>query len=231
MGRPCIEAEALRKVIRHRAVVDDLTFEVHPGEVVGFLGPNGAGKTTTIRMLLGLVHPTAGNARLAGHPVPGPGMSEIGSLVDQPALYPWMSARDNLRVLAAARETRERDEALHMVGLGQVGRKRVSSFSRGMRQRLAVACAFLNAKSGVILDEPADGLDPAGIKELRDLIRHLADSGLGVLFSSHQLADIERSCDRLVLISNGRMLQTGTLSDFTGSQTWLEVVVAGSVSD
>jgi ABC-2 type transport system ATP-binding protein len=188
--------------------VDDLSFEIRPGAVTAFLGPNGAGKTTTLRMLLGLAEPTAGSATIFGrryadleHP-----LATVGTVLETAGFHPWRSARHHLRMLAAAAGIRaERvDEVLRLVGLTDAANRRVGGFSLGMRQRLGVAAALLGRPRLLILDEPANGLDPEGIRWLRDLLRDYVRDGNSVLISSHLLSEVAQTVDDVVIIAAGR---------------------------
>jgi ABC-2 type transport system ATP-binding protein len=198
-----------------RHAVTDVSLTAYRGEVYGFLGPNGAGKSTTIRMILGLIRPTSGQISLFGEPPcqRGP-LSRVGSLVDGGAFYPFLSGRQNLRVLARTRGIGEGriDELLHRVDLGSDGDLKVKRYSLGMRQRLGVAAALLSDPELVILDEPANGLDAAGIQDMRTLIRGLADEGKAVFLSSHLLHEVEQVCDRIAIVAKGRLLQETTIA-------------------
>ncbi|MFN3724794.1 MAG: ABC transporter ATP-binding protein [Allosphingosinicella sp.] len=219
---PVIELEGLGKTYGSgpRAVraVQDVTISVAPGEVYGFLGPNGAGKSTTIRMLLGLIAPTAGRIRLMGqdlvqHPSV---LRHVGSLVDGGNFYPFLSGRKNLEVLARTHGggAERIDDLLEQVGLARDGGRKVKGYSTGMRQRLGVAAALLNDPDIVILDEPANGLDAAGIQEMRALIRRLAaEQGKSVFLSSHLLHEVQQMCDRVAIISKGSVIRESTIAD------------------
>jgi ABC-type multidrug transport system ATPase subunit len=199
--------------------VNRLNLTVRAGEVYGFLGPNGAGKTTTLRMLLGLVRPTSGSALVLGRPPGDPvGLSRVGAMVEEPAFYPYLSGRDNLRVLARyARVPQDRiDAALESVDLVDRADDRVRTYSQGMRQRLGVAAALLKDPEVLILDEPTNGLDPAGVGEMRSLIRRLGASDRTVVLSSHMLAEVQQLCDRVAVVSHGVLLAEGTVEDLTG---------------
>jgi ABC-type multidrug transport system ATPase subunit len=199
--------------------VDGLNLTVRTGEVYGFLGPNGAGKTTTLRMLLGLIHPTSGTARVLGRPPGDPdGLSRLGAIVEEPAFYPYLSGRDNLRVLARyARLPDDRiDAALEAVELVDRARDRVRAYSQGMRQRLGVAAALLKDPDLLILDEPTNGLDPAGVGEMRALIRRLGANERTVVLSSHMLSEVQQLCDRVAVVSHGVLLAEGTVDELTG---------------
>ncbi|HDH02766.1 MAG TPA: ABC transporter ATP-binding protein [Actinobacteria bacterium] len=197
--------------------VDGLTVDVPRGGVVGLLGPNGAGKSTTIRMLLGLIRPTAGTADVLGASIKRPAeyMRAVGALIEAPAFYPKLSGKDNLRSLAALEGTpRSRvGEVLDIVGLTGRESDRAADYSLGMKQRLAIASALLRDPELLILDEPTNGLDPAGIVEIRNLLRRLGDEGKTVFVSSHLLAEIEAACDRLVVMKRGRLVFDGETKD------------------
>jgi ABC-2 type transport system ATP-binding protein len=196
--------------------VDHLGLEVHEGDLFGFLGPNGAGKSTTIRMLLGLVFPTAGTVEVLGQPIPRHSevaLSEVGALVEGPGFYPHLSGRRNLTLFDAAgrngvRATRARriDEVLERVGLADVGRRPVRAYSMGMRQRLGLAAALLRHPRLLILDEPTNGLDPQGIHELRTMFVDLVREGTTVFLSSHLLSEVELICTRAAMMANGRLV-------------------------
>jgi ABC-2 type transport system ATP-binding protein len=201
--------------------VDDLTFDVEPGRVTGFLGPNGAGKTTTLRMLLGLVHPTGGQALVHGRPYASleRPAEVVGAVLEATGFHAGRSARDHLRVLAtAARLPLSRvDEVLAEVELDDVARRRVGGFSLGMRQRLGIAAALLGDPDVLVLDEPTNGLDPAGVHWLRALVRDRADRGGTVLVSSHLLAELALAADDVVIVKDGRLVTAGSVADVTDS--------------
>jgi ABC-2 type transport system ATP-binding protein len=212
-----IRLEGLTKRFGGRPAVDDLDLTVEEGEVLGFLGPNGAGKTTTIRLILGLLHPDAGRAFVFGDRVPCPGrLREIGAMVEEPAFYPWLSGRANLRVLL---ETGPRagagavDEALEATGLSEPGGRKVKTYSQGMRQRLGLAAAMLRRPRLLVLDEPANGLYPAGIREFRDRFRSLGNQGTTVFLSSHLLGEVERICDRVAIVDRGHLVAVGPIAE------------------
>lgn len=200
--------------------VDAISLTVRRGEVYGFLGPNGAGKTTTARMLLGLIRPTGGRAlvlgRAPGHPE---ALTRIGALIEGPGFYPYLSGRDNLRVLARyAHIDRDRiDEVLDVVDLSERAGDRFGRYSLGMKQRLGVAAALLKDPDLVILDEPTNGLDPAGMRDMRRLIRRLGDDGRTVVLSSHLLREVQQVCDRVGVINNGKVLTESTVAELRGS--------------
>jgi ABC-2 type transport system ATP-binding protein len=220
---------ALSKTYGARQVVVDLDLEVGTGEIFGFLGPNGAGKTTTIRMLLGLVRPTAGQVAILGHDLGHHSdqvLPHVGALIEAPAFYPYLSGRDNLRVFASVLgglPGRRIDEVLELVDLSSRQRDRVRSYSLGMKQRLGVATALLNGPDLLILDEPANGLDPVGIREMRDLMRSLVSAGKTVFLSSHVLAEVQQICDRVAIISQGRLVRQAPVADLRAGRGEFEV--------
>jgi ABC-type multidrug transport system ATPase subunit len=197
--------------------VDALDLSVRRGEVYGFLGPNGAGKTTTMRILVGLMRPTAGSAVVAGAP-PGQALSRVGSLVEAPAFYPYLSGRDNLVVVSRYAEVAEDriGAVLEEVDLADRAKDRYSTYSLGMKQRLGVAAALLKDPELLILDEPSNGLDPQGIAEMRELVRGIGKGGRTVLLSSHQLNEVEQICDRVGVIMKGKLVAEGTLEELRG---------------
>jgi ABC-2 type transport system ATP-binding protein len=214
-----IEVVDLRKRYRKATAVDGLTFTVRDGRITGFLGPNGAGKTTTLRILLGLVHPTSGQAtidgrryRLLEEPV-----RRVGAVLEATNYHPKRSGRNHLRMLAAAAglPAARVDELLDLVGLGSVARRRVGAYSLGMRQRLSVAGALLGDPQLLVLDEPANGLDPEGIRWLRDFLRGFAGEGKTVFISSHVLGEMQQLADEVVIIHHGRLVAHGPVEDLT----------------
>jgi ABC-2 type transport system ATP-binding protein len=214
-----ITIDGLTKRFGQVVAVDDLSFEVDQGTVVGFLGPNGAGKTTTLRTLLGLVTPTSGTARINGKPyraLDDP-VHHVGAVLEASSFHPGRSARNHLRVVATAAglPLARADAVLAQVGLAEAARRRVGGFSLGMRQRLGLATALLGDPQVLVLDEPANGLDPEGIHWLRGLLRHLADQGRTVLVSSHVLAEVAQTVDQVVIIAGGRLVTQATLAALT----------------
>jgi ABC-2 type transport system ATP-binding protein len=198
------------------AAVDNVTFDVPAGQVTAFLGPNGAGKTTTLRMILGLVRPDAGTALIGGRPygdLTDP-RHRVGALLEATGFHPGRTGRDHLRVVAASAGIGDRrvDEVLDRVGLTADGRRRVRGYSLGMRQRLGLGAALLGEPDVLVLDEPANGLDPAGTAWLRALLRDHAADGRAVLISSHGLAEIAQTADRVVIVAGGRLRHTGPMS-------------------
>jgi len=221
-----IATSGLTKRFRSRAVVDGLDLEVPRGSVFGFLGPNGSGKTTTIRMLLGLVAPSAGEARVLGERMPDSGASvlpRVGALVEGPAFAPYLSGTANLvrrdtadRYAPGETRTRRVEAALERVGLSHAAGKHVRAYSLGMKQRLGIAGALLTDRELLVLDEPTNGLDPQGTREVRNLVRSLAAGGTTVFVSSHLLAEIEQMCTHAAIMRAGRLVAQGSLDDLRG---------------
>jgi ABC-type multidrug transport system ATPase subunit len=215
-----IETRALTKRYGDAIVaVDDLELRVRRGEVYGFLGPNGAGKTTTLRMLLGLVRPTSGEAAVLGVAPGSPqGLARIGAMVEVPAFYPYLSGRDNLRVLARHAGVGEDrvETVLAEVRLTDRAADRSATYSQGMKQRLGVAAALLKDPELLVLDEPTNGLDPAGMAEMREFIRSLGEGGRTVVLSSHLMGEIEQVSDRVGVIRNGSLVAEGTVEELRG---------------
>jgi len=214
-----IEVVDLRKRYRKATAVDGLTFKVRDGCITGFLGPNGAGKTTTLRILLGLVHPTSGRATIDGHryrALERP-LGRVGAVLEASNYHPKRSGRNHLRALAAAGEIQPAriDELLDFVGLGRAGRRAVGGYSLGMRQRLSVAGALLGDPQILLLDEPANGLDPEGIRWLRDFLRGFAGEGKTVFISSHVLGEMQQLVDEVVIIHHGRLVAHETVGELT----------------
>ena len=224
-----LSVTGLTKRYGDRNAVDNLSIELPAGVVAGFVGPNGAGKTTTMAMLLGLVRPTAGTGTVLGASIDHPAayLSRVGALIESPAFYPSLTGAENLRVFATigAQDTARIPALLETVGLDGRGDDRYRSYSLGMKQRLRIAAALLGDPDLLILDEPANGLDPQGVREMRGLIGRLAGTGRTVLVSSHDLSELEQVCDWLVLIDTGRSLYQGPTSDLLkGGATGLIVV-------
>ena len=228
---PAIRAIGLSKSYGKRLAVDHLDLQVDRAELFGFLGPNGAGKTTTIRMALGLIAPTGGSVEILGLEVRSHRaqvLPRVGALVESPALYGYLSGRDNLRaigdLLGGASEKRI-DEVLEIVSLKDRSRDRVRTYSMGMKQRLGLAMALLNEPDVLILDEPANGLDPAGIVEMRDLLRELAVQGKTVFISSHVLSEVQQICTRVAIINHGKLIRVAPVHDLLQSSGEFEVKV------
>jgi len=215
-----IEIHSLTKTFGDVLAVDDLSFELSSGHVTGFLGPNGAGKTTTLRMLLGLVEPTAGTATFGGvryRDLPDP-IGTVGAVLESSSFHPSRTARSHLRVLAQSgrRSPRRAEELLELVGLAGAADRRVGGYSLGMRQRLGLASALIGDPGVLILDEPTNGLDPAGVRWVRDLVHRLSHEGRTVLVSSHLLAEVAQTVDHLVIIDQGRLVTAGEVADVIG---------------
>jgi ABC-2 type transport system ATP-binding protein len=221
--QPIIEVDGLRKSYPRlrgapRMALDGLDLSVPDGGVFGLLGPNGSGKTTTIRCLLGLARPSGGQVRVLGRTLPD-GLPEVlartGAIVEFPALFPTMTGRENLRLLGAVAGVGRRrvDEVLEQVGLAARAGDTVRRYSLGMRQRLGLAAALLKDPALLVLDEPANGLDPAGIREVRELLRRLGAEGRTVVLSSHLLAEVEQTCDAVAILSRGRGVASGPVAD------------------
>jgi ABC-type multidrug transport system ATPase subunit len=226
MSDLAIETQGLTKRLGDAAVVDKLDLAVPRGSVYGFLGPNGSGKTTTIRMLLGLIWPSAGSYRVLGESMPGANarvLPQVGALIEGPAFYPWLTGRQNLRRIDAAgvdgqRKTRREriDAALTRVGLAAAANKRFRAYSLGMKQRLGLAAALLRPRHLLILDEPTNGMDPQGTREIRNLVRELAGEGSTVFLSSHLLSEVEQVCTHVGIISVGKMVAQGSVEELRG---------------
>jgi ABC-2 type transport system ATP-binding protein len=217
-----VSARGLVKVYGELVAVDHVDLTVEKGDVFGYLGPNGAGKTTSLRMLLGLIRPTEGSIRLFGrdpHVVGAKALDGVAGFVEGPTFYPYLTARRNLRLLAAyddgdLRSKRSRiEELLELVELRDRGDDKVGGYSHGMRQRLGIAAALLRDPKLLLLDEPTTGLDPAGMRDMRDLVRRLASEGITVLLSSHLLGEVEELCNRVAIIRKGRIVYEGQLQD------------------
>jgi ABC-2 type transport system ATP-binding protein len=225
MSAAAVEISGLHKSYRKnlrskpRPALDGLELHIAAGgRVHGFLGPNGSGKTTTLRVLLGLVRPDAGEVRILGHRVPRElpaAIARVGSLVEEPKFFGAFTGRRNLELLADLADLpRTRvDAVLDIVGLAGRADERVKGYSLGMRQRLGIAAALLKSPTLLILDEPSNGLDPAGIREIRTLLRQLADDGVTVVLSSHLLAEVQQICDEVTIISHGRVVRTGPVAE------------------
>ena len=238
---PAVETRGLSKRFGSRLAVDGLDMVVPRGAVYGFLGPNGSGKTTTIRMLLGLVEPTSGTRSLLGHAMPreaSRALPQVGALVEGPAFHPYLSGRSNLARLDAAdlwsdpRTARTRiDAALDRVGLLAAAGKRYRAYSLGMRQRLAIAASLLTPRELLVLDEPTNGLDPQGTREVRHLVASLAEDGATVLISSHLLSEVEQICTHLGIMSDGRLVAQGTVHELRGAGVTTVRVTTARPSD
>jgi ABC-2 type transport system ATP-binding protein len=225
-GRPggslAVSTTGLTKRFGDRTVVDDVALAIPAGSVCGFVGPNGAGKTTTIRMLLGLVRPTSGSGTILGGSLAEPAtyLDKVGALIEAPAFYPQLSGRENLKVLARLGQLplTAVDPVLERSGLLSRAGDRYRSYSLGMKQRLGIAAAMLAGPELLILDEPTNGLDPAGIVEMRGLIQSFADDGITVLVSSHLISEIEQICGYVVMIRAGRLVHQGSVAELQATQ-------------
>ncbi|USB34845.1 ABC transporter ATP-binding protein [Paenibacillus sp. YPG26] len=214
-----LSVDHLRKKIGKKWIIDDVTFDVRSGEIFGFLGPNGAGKTTTIRMLVDLIKPTEGKVQICGYDVnrdPERALAFVGSIVENPEVYPYLTGWENLQHFARMQpgiDEARIQEVVEIVRLDQRIHDKVKTYSLGMRQRLGIAQALLGRPKLLILDEPTNGLDPKGIKELRAFVRRLAEEGMAVFVSSHLLSEIQLLCDRVAIISRGRVLAVGGVNE------------------
>jgi ABC-2 type transport system ATP-binding protein len=224
-----LECHGLTKQFKSVTAVDDLSFRVKQGEVLGFLGPNGSGKSTTVGMILGLVRPTKGSVSITGRDVREHAevvANQTGAIIENPAFYPHLSGRDNLRAfaLAAGNVPAGRvDELLTLVNMADRANGKYKSFSLGMKQRLGIAATLLTNPALVILDEPTNGLDPAGQREIRSIIPRLAQEGHAVLLASHLLHEVEQVSDRVAIIRKGRLLREGNVNDLLSSDTSIQV--------
>lgn len=234
-----ILTRGLTKRYRDQAAVDSLDLRIEPGVLYGFLGPNGSGKTTTIRMLLGLILPTAGQAEVLGEAVLRDrraryrALRRVGAIIEEPAFWSHLSGRRNLeyhaKLAGPVEDRRARlgriEETLRLVGLEQAGRKRVKAYSQGMRQRLGIAQALLGHPALLVLDEPTNGLDPQGMREVRTLLRRLAGEGTTIFVSSHLLAEVEAMCDRVGVLARGRLVAEGPPADLRPSANRIRLEV------
>ncbi|MEU3460917.1 ABC transporter ATP-binding protein [Streptomyces sp. NPDC006733] len=235
-----IETRGLTKQYRGTLAVDGLDLRVPRGSVFGFLGPNGSGKTTTIRMLMGLIEPTAGTARVLGRPMPRAGrtvLPRVGALIEGPALYGFLSGRENLVRYDSADPTADPrtraarvGDALDRVGLAAAAGKKARAYSLGMKQRLGLASALLQPRELLVLDEPTNGLDPQGMREIRSLVRELAADGTTVFLSSHLLDEIEQVCSHVAVMARGRLITQGTVAELAaGTRGRLAVTTPDAV--
>jgi ABC-2 type transport system ATP-binding protein len=223
-----ISTAGLTKRYGDFTAVDHLTIEVERGEIFGFLGPNGAGKTTTMRMLLGLVRPTAGSANILGMDVSSQLpeiLAKTGSIIENPTFYPYLSGYDNLKVVARLTSSPDSRiaEVLDLVDLTGDAKRKFKKYSLGMKQRLAVGASLLNNPDLLILDAPANGLDPAGIVEMRNLMRNLKENGHSVFISSHVLHEIEQMCDRIAILNHGKVVVQGSVAALLGAGQRIEI--------
>ena len=238
MSQPVLEVRGLCKRFGEITAVDELNLTIYPGDVYGFIGPNGAGKTTTIRMILGLIHSDAGEVKIFGYDLKRDyrrALSEIGALVESPAFYPFLSGYRNLRLFGdlSQRVSRERIyQVLELVGLSRRAHHRVRGYSQGMRQRLGIALALLHQPKLLILDEPTNGLDPQGIREVRNLIRRISqEEKITIFLSSHLLGEMEKLCNRVGIIYRGRLIAEGDVDQLLGKeQDFVEIQVENTES-
>ena len=235
MSTLAIEVHGLTKKYKGVTAVSDASFSVPQGTICGFVGPNGSGKTTTIRMLLGLITPTDGSAKVLGFPVSEPEkyLSQVGAMIEGPAFYPALSGAENLRVLASLGDIpRDRvDELIDLVGLKGRGGQKYKTYSLGMKQRLGIAAALLPNPKLLILDEPTNGLDPEGIQEVRDLLKSLASKGTTVFVSSHLLSELELISEYLVMLRKGEVVFAGRMEELLFAQKPTILVKANSPED
>ncbi|ULO10428.1 ABC transporter ATP-binding protein [Paenibacillus sp. 19GGS1-52] len=215
-----LQMNGVSKIIKGKAIVDKLSFDIRKGEIVGLLGPNGAGKTTTIRMMTGLIRMSEGDVMIQGHSIRNDfkrAIAHIGAIIENPEFYPYMTGLDNLKQYQRMTDevNDERiNEVVQLVGLQEAMNKKVKAYSLGMRQRLGIAQALLQRPKLLILDEPTNGLDPAGIREMREYMRTIAEvEGISILISSHMLAEIEQICHRAVVIQNGKLVTVTKLGE------------------
>jgi ABC-2 type transport system ATP-binding protein len=224
MTNTILETKELIKIYGHHKAVDSVDITVYEGEVFGFLGPNGAGKTTTLGMALGLVHPTSGEVTVLGQRVTPNhvhALKDAGALLGAPAFVPYLSAWDNIELvsrLTPGVDKKRIEEVIELVGLTDAARKKVSKFSTGMKQRVGLAMALVHRPRFVILDEPTNGLDPAGMREIRQLLRSLVENGTSVLLSSHLLNEVQQVCDRIAVLNKGHVVAQGRVDDLLNGQ-------------
>lgn len=234
--KPVVELKNLSKTIGKKKIIDNLNLSLYPGQITGFLGPNGAGKTTTIRMMVGLMKPTSGDVIIDGISLADDfegGLSKVGVIVENPEMYKFISGYKNLLHFARMHEgvTKERiNEVINQVGMQNRIHEKVSTYSLGMRQRLGLAQALLHRPKFLILDEPTNGLDPAGIREFRMHLRDIAEKeGVSVFVSSHMLSEIELMCDRIAVIQNGKLIDIREMSDTQQSHYYIEALPRDAV--
>ncbi|HEY4390630.1 MAG TPA: ABC transporter ATP-binding protein [Paenibacillus sp.] len=237
-GQVVLQVNGVTKQIGRKRIVDKLSFDIHQGEIVGLLGPNGAGKTTTIRMIVGLIGMTEGDVLIKGESIKhhfARAISEVGGIIENPEFYPYMTGYDNLKQYQRMAKgiTEERiTEVVKLVGLQDAMKKRVKAYSLGMRQRLGIAQALLHNPSILILDEPTNGLDPAGIREMRDYLKTIArEEGIAILVSSHLLSEMELMCSRVVVIQEGKLVTVRSLGGSSATEEEGQVQVMLRVND
>ncbi|NWL89305.1 MULTISPECIES: ABC transporter ATP-binding protein [unclassified Paenibacillus] len=237
-GQVVLQVNGVTKQIGHKKIVDRLSFNIHQGEIVGLLGPNGAGKTTTIRMIVGLIGMSEGDVLIKGESVKrhfAKAIAHVGGIIENPEFYPYMTGYDNLKQYQRMAKgiTEERiAEVVRLVGLQDAMKKRVKAYSLGMRQRLGIAQALLHNPSILILDEPTNGLDPAGIREMRDYLKKIArEEGIAILVSSHLLSEMELMCSRVVVIQEGKLVTVRTLGASSAVKEEEQIQVMLRVND
>lgn len=226
-----VKTQNLTKHFGHIVAVDDLSIEVHKGETFGFLGPNGSGKSTTMGMILGLIAPTSGSVEVFGleaqHNLPSI-LPRVGAVMETPGLYPYLSGRDNLKVFARLSDhisDKRIDEVLDLVEMSSRAKDKFSNYSMGMKQRLAIACALLHNPELIIMDEPTNGLDPAGMKEIRELIIELSKQGKTIFLNSHLLHEVEQVCERVAIIKKGKIVVQGPVKELVKAGDVLQIKV------
>ena len=231
---PTLETHDLTKAFGKATVVDSLDFAMYAGEVLGFLGPNGAGKSTTVSMILGLVHPTRGTITIGGKTLedhPEVVSEMIGAIIENPAFYPFLTGRENLRafaMMAGPVDEARIDDLLKMVNMNGRADQKYKTFSLGMKQRLGLAATLLTNPTIVILDEPTNGLDPAGQREIREIIPRLAEEGHSVFLASHLLKEVEQVSDRVAIIQEGKLIRIGTVDELLMADSYFEIRVPAS---
>lgn len=237
MAKAIVQIKDLSKVIKNKKIVSDLSFDIYEGEVFGFLGPNGAGKTTTIRMMVGLMSISEGDVIINGNSIKTDfekAVANIGAIVENPELYKFLSGYDNLMQYARMVKgiTKEKiDEVVELVGLTSAIRSKVKTYSLGMRQRLGLAQCLLHDPKVLILDEPTNGLDPAGIREMRDYLQKLTrEKGMAVIVSSHLLSEMEMMCDRIGIIQKGELVGVQTVNELINEESQTYIVEVSDVS-
>ncbi|MDU7650713.1 MAG: lantibiotic protection ABC transporter ATP-binding protein [Anaerococcus vaginalis] len=230
MDKLILETKNLTKTFGNQKAVDNISLRIKENSIYGLLGPNGAGKSTTLKMITGMIHKTSGEIFFEGHKWSRDDLSDIGALIEMPALYENLSARENLKVrtLLLGLPDSRIDEVLEIVSLKDTGKKKSSQFSLGMKQRLGIAIALLNNPKLLILDEPTNGLDPLGIQELRDLIRSFPEKGITVILSSHILAEVEQTADHIGIINNGKLQYQNIINhDDNLEELFMNVIKSG----
>lgn len=230
MDKLILETKNLTKTFGEQKAVDSISLKIKENSIYGLLGPNGAGKSTTLKMITGMIHKTSGEIFFEGHKWSRDDLSDIGALIEMPALYENLSARENLKVrtLLLGLPDSRIDEVLEIVSLKDTGKKKSSQFSLGMKQRLGIAIALLNNPKLLILDEPTNGLDPLGIQELRDLIRSFPEKGITVILSSHILAEVEQTADHIGIINNGKLQYQNIINhDDNLEELFMNVIKSG----